>query len=226
MPPRPQPATWVLIPRSLRPPGTQSELGRPFPIWRRKKRDWLGFPLALDTSLHLALLGGSMTAPPTTMMAPSGSPFLHPLLPRPTAALTSTTCGIPPVLKPIQKKALESVYLGCSQPLRSPSIASLNHLQSPEWRHTHTEKGLCLTLQGWCLDLGVGWGGMYVTPDTTSSHSMEGRCTTFWVAQRRSLGWKGPERMLRDGGRKGGPQAGTPEAKARVLRGLECLRAG
>ena len=67
---------------------------------------------------------------------------------------------------------------------------------------------------------------MYVTPDTTSSHSMEGRCTTFWVAQRRSLGWKGPERMLRDGGRKGGPQAGTPEAKARVLRGLECLRAG
>lgn len=62
-PPRPQPATWVLIPRSLCPPGTQSELGCPFPIWRRKKREWLGFPLALDTNLHLALLGGSMTAP-------------------------------------------------------------------------------------------------------------------------------------------------------------------
>ena len=62
---------------------------------------------------------------------------------------------------------------------------------------------------------------MYVTPDTTLSHSTT--CTTCWVAQRRSLGWKGPERMLRDGGGKGGPQARTPEAKARVLRGLECL---
>lgn len=125
-PPRPQPATWVLIPRSLCPPGTQSELGCPFPIWRRKKQEWLGFPLALDTNLHFGSAWRVHDSPPLpTMMALSESPFLHPLLPRPTAALTSTTRGIPPVLTPIQKKALGSVYLGCSQPLRSPFHSEL-----------------------------------------------------------------------------------------------------
>lgn len=149
----------------------------PFSHLEKKEARMAWFPLGTGHQPPLGSAWRVHDSPPLpTMMAPAGCPFLHPLLPRPTAALTSTTCGIPPVLKPIQKKALGSVYLGCSQPLRSPSIASLNHLWLPEWTHTHTEKGLCLTLYGWCPHL--GGVGRHVCNPRYHSVTLHGRCTT------------------------------------------------
>lgn len=162
---------------------------------------------------HTALLGGSMTASPlslpTTMepMGPLSFTPSHPGLQMPQF--------LPHVCFPLYIR-----QLGGRQTVRRPWLLSapsfsLNSEFKPQVgaqveTHRYTEKGLCSIPRGWCCDLG---GGVRRQVHNPRHHfvTLHGKCTACWDT---ALGWERLERMLRDGGKKGGPQAGTPAAQA------------